>query len=311
MVTSRLNSPRFALPYTHADFMAGALAIIRGGPLPEAFGLLGASPKFWTRSGRQALRLLLEALNLTPGSGVALPLFTDPSLVGAIVAAGHRPIFIDIDQRYLTMDPKSLDAARGAFRGSCVACLGKWRTCPSPGGRGDRLMKMQPMRRSVSWTDDWAVLGRPALQLCLRKYWPWAAAARRRDDLRISPTRWPRRLRSLRPPHVEELRHLVLQAAAAVLPPLQDLRKADATMGRIGRFWNPTWICRRSAMYAAVASRQAAPSAEWLGSEPTACSFCRGSAPWRRSFFPSNGPEPVTTTICSRCCSGTATNARR
>ena len=60
-----------------------------GAPLPEAFGLLGDSPKFWTRSGRQALRLLLGALDLKPGSGVALPLFTDPSLVQR--HRGRRP----------------------------------------------------------------------------------------------------------------------------------------------------------------------------------------------------------------------------
>ena len=116
MLISRLNSiPRFALPYTPADFAAALLAIFRGAPPPEPFGLLGDSPKFWTRSGRQALRLLLGALDLKPGSGVALPLFTDPSLVRAIVAAGHRPVFIDVDPQFLTMDPESLEAARGKF----------------------------------------------------------------------------------------------------------------------------------------------------------------------------------------------------
>ena len=116
MPNSRLHSiPRFALPYTAGDFAAGLRAIFRTAPPPEAFGLLGGSPKFWTRSGRQALRLLLGALVLKPGSGIALPLFTDPSLVRAIVAAGHRPVFIDIDPRFLTMDPTSLEGARGTF----------------------------------------------------------------------------------------------------------------------------------------------------------------------------------------------------
>jgi len=90
MLISRSYSiPRFALPYTLLDFGTALMAIFREGPPPpDAFGLLGDSPKFWTRSGRQALRLLLSALNLKAGSGVALPLFTDPSLVSAIVAAG-------------------------------------------------------------------------------------------------------------------------------------------------------------------------------------------------------------------------------
>ena len=131
MLLSRLHSiPRFALPYTPADFAAALLAIFHRGPLPEAFGLLGDSPKFWTRSGRQALRLLLAALDLKPGSGVALPLFTDPSLVSAIVAAGHRPVFIDVDPRFLTIDPQSLEDVRGSFpRLWPCTCSGSLRTC--------------------------------------------------------------------------------------------------------------------------------------------------------------------------------------
>ena len=74
MSISRLYSiPRFALPYTATDFFAGLHAISRGGPPPEAIGLFADTPRFWTRSGRQALRLLLGALDLKPGSGVALP----------------------------------------------------------------------------------------------------------------------------------------------------------------------------------------------------------------------------------------------
>jgi perosamine synthetase len=121
---SRLNAiPRFALPYTARDFTASLFALMRGTPSPAGFEVLGTSPKFWTRSGRQALRLLLTALDLQPGSGVALPLFTDPSLVGAIVAAGHRPVFIDIDPQTLTIDPKSLDAALGTFSAVVIVHL--------------------------------------------------------------------------------------------------------------------------------------------------------------------------------------------
>jgi dTDP-4-amino-4,6-dideoxygalactose transaminase len=67
--------------------------------------------------------LVLTALHLEPGSGVALPLFTDPSLVSAIVAAGHQPIFIDVDPQTLTMDPRSLDAAAGEFSAVVIVHL--------------------------------------------------------------------------------------------------------------------------------------------------------------------------------------------
>jgi len=124
MLTSRLNSiPRFALPYTRGDVAAGFASLFGQVQTPDAFAILGNSPKFWTSSGRQALRLLLTALALEPGSGVALPLFTDPSLVRAIAAAGHRPVFIDVHPQSLTMDPKALHAAGGKFSAVVIVHL--------------------------------------------------------------------------------------------------------------------------------------------------------------------------------------------
>jgi dTDP-4-amino-4,6-dideoxygalactose transaminase len=117
MLATRFNSiPRFGLPYTAADFRAALRAVLGELPPPDAFGFLGDSPKFWTGSGRQALRLLLAALNLRPGSGIALPLFADPSLAAAIVTAGHQPVFIDIDPEFLTIDPRLLHDAAGKFQ---------------------------------------------------------------------------------------------------------------------------------------------------------------------------------------------------
>jgi perosamine synthetase len=124
MMPSRLHSiPRFALPYTSEDFAAGFMALLRRKTPLHDSRLLGDSPKFWTSSGRQALRLLLTSLGLEPSSGVALPLFTDPSLVSAIVAAGHRPIFIDVDPQSLTIDPRCLYAASGKFSAVVVVHL--------------------------------------------------------------------------------------------------------------------------------------------------------------------------------------------
>ncbi len=115
--------PRFALPYTPGDFLAACAATWRRTPPPDTFDFLSPAPKFWARSGRQALRLLLTALDLKPGSGVAVPLFTDPSVVAAIAAAGLRPVFIDVDERYLTIDPQSLEAARGTFSAVVIVHL--------------------------------------------------------------------------------------------------------------------------------------------------------------------------------------------
>ena len=109
--------PRFALPYGPGDFLAAAAALFRSrAPWPDAFAkILGKGEKFWTSSGRQALWLALKGLDLEPGSGVAVPLFNDLSVSTAVVRAGYRPIFIDLTERTLTMDPGSLAAARGQF----------------------------------------------------------------------------------------------------------------------------------------------------------------------------------------------------
>ena len=268
MLTSRLNSiPRFALPYTHADFMAGALAILRGGPLPEAFGLLGASPKFWTRSGRQALRLLLEALNLKPGSGVALPLFTDPSLVGAIVAAGHRPVFIDIDRRYLTMDPKSLDAARGAFAAVVVVHLfGQMADLPALRAvAGDIPLIEDAAHAPLSYLHGRLAGGFGAASFysfASTKYWPAGGGGLAVVNDAGLVHKVAAATRSLRPPsHVEELRNLVLQAAKATV----FTRQLYGIFGKPMRRWAENWALLEPHLdlqaiewsYAAVASRQA------------------------------------------------------
>ena len=124
MLTSRFHTiPRFAVPCTLGDFRTGLGALLARTPPVDAFGLAGRSAKFWTRSGRQALRLILTGLEMPRGSGVALPLFTDPSLAEAVVAAGHRPVFIDVDPNSLTIDPQSLDAARGKFSAVVIVHL--------------------------------------------------------------------------------------------------------------------------------------------------------------------------------------------
>jgi perosamine synthetase len=116
MPISRLHCiPRFALPYTAEDFAAGLKALFTEDPPAADFPMFAGAPKFWTGSGRQALSLLLRAFRLKPGGGIALPLFTDPSLIRAIVAAGHRPVFIDVDPSWLTIDPQSLEENRGNF----------------------------------------------------------------------------------------------------------------------------------------------------------------------------------------------------
>lgn len=224
MSTSRFQSiPRFALPYTASDFAAGARAIFHQCLPPDAFEFLGPGPKFWTRSGRQALCLLLKALKLKPGSGVAVPLFTDPSLFKAIIAAGHEPVFIDIQARSLTMDPQRLYEARGAF--SAVVAVHLF-------GQLANMSEIMIAAGSVPVIEDTAhaplsfLNGRIAggfgvasfYSFASTKYWPAGGgglAVLNDESLR---SELARAVESLRPARmVQELRNLFLQAAKAAV----------------------------------------------------------------------------------------------
>jgi perosamine synthetase len=268
MLISRWRSiPRYALPYTPADFAAALLAIFRGGPLPEAFGLLGDSPKFWTSSGRQALRLLLGALDLKSGSGIALPLFTDPSLAGAIVAAGHRPVFIDVDRRFLTIDPKSLEAARGTFSALVVVHLfGHLADMPSVlAAAGDVPVIEDAAHAPLSYLNG-RMAGRFGLasfySFASTKYWPAGGGGLAVvNDATLAP-RVARAAQSLFPPfRAQELRNLILQASKAAV----FSRQFYGIFGKPLRRWVEKWAILEPCLdlnaiqrsYAAVASRQA------------------------------------------------------
>ena len=102
--------PRQAVPYELADFAAALRALfLRETPPTKGFDILfGDCPKFWAASGRQALLLLLRALRLKPGSQVATPLYSDAAVGAAIIEAGYRPLFVDVDPSTFTLDPSAL-----------------------------------------------------------------------------------------------------------------------------------------------------------------------------------------------------------
>ncbi len=59
-------------------------------------------------SGTDALVLLLRTLQLTPGDEVIVPAFSFFATAEAVVLAGGKPVFADIDRETLTMDPASV-----------------------------------------------------------------------------------------------------------------------------------------------------------------------------------------------------------
>jgi perosamine synthetase len=268
MLTSRFRSiPRFALPYTPGDFKASLAAVFHGAPPPDAFSLLGNGPKYWTRSGRQSLRLILEALELKAGSGVAVPLFTDPSLVSAIAAAGHQPVFVDVDPQYLTMDPASLAAVRK--RVSAVVAVHLFGQLADMDAIG-AIAGKAPVIEDVAHAPLSYWKGRMAgsfgiagfYSFASTKYWPAGGGGLVMVNDPVLSGRLAGIVQCLAPPpRLEELRNLAMQAAKAVV----FTRPLYGVFARPMRRWAEGWALLEPCLdlsaiqrsYAAAACRQA------------------------------------------------------
>ncbi len=61
-------------------------------------------------SGTDALVLTLRALGLGPGQEVIVPAFSFIATASAVILAGARPVFADIEPLYFTLDPASVEA---------------------------------------------------------------------------------------------------------------------------------------------------------------------------------------------------------
>lgn len=70
-------------------------------------------------SGTAAIELGLRAARLSPGAEVIVPALTSPFTAQAVLAAGYRPRFADVDRAHLLLDPASAEA-RGGRRTEAV-----------------------------------------------------------------------------------------------------------------------------------------------------------------------------------------------
>ena len=64
-----------------------------------------------TSSGTSALHLALLAAGVGPGDEVITVPFTFVATAAAIEYAGARPVFVDVEPDYWTMDPAKIEAA--------------------------------------------------------------------------------------------------------------------------------------------------------------------------------------------------------
>jgi dTDP-4-amino-4,6-dideoxygalactose transaminase len=91
-------------------------AAFAGGPFVEAFeanfaAFCGTRYAIGTSSGTSALHLALLAVEVGPGDEVITVPNTFVATVEAIVAVGARPVLVDVEERYHTLDPGALEAA--------------------------------------------------------------------------------------------------------------------------------------------------------------------------------------------------------
>src|SRR5262249_49780822 len=109
--------PRSPVPYGAYDLWSSLTALFDTVPKSTVSlePIAGGGAKFWASSGRQALWLILESLLLPPRSRIALPLYGDIGIAEAIFAAGHQPVFVDVDEETLTMNPEALEAVRDSI----------------------------------------------------------------------------------------------------------------------------------------------------------------------------------------------------
>lgn len=115
------------MPVLGREEMREASRVLRGGVLTDASmeggpnvrefedaarRFLGSSYAVAVNSGTAALQAALHALGIGKGDEVLVPSFTFVATVSAVVAAGAKPVFVDIDRRY-TMDPEDLEKKIG------------------------------------------------------------------------------------------------------------------------------------------------------------------------------------------------------
>jgi dTDP-3-amino-3,4,6-trideoxy-alpha-D-glucose transaminase len=86
------------------------------GPEVDAFerefaAASGAAHCIGVGNGTDAIELLLRALDIGPGDEVIVPAITAAYTALAVIAAGARPVIVDVDDETLTIDPSACAAA--------------------------------------------------------------------------------------------------------------------------------------------------------------------------------------------------------
>src|SRR5439155_8179256 len=75
-------------------------------------------------SGTDALLCALMALGIGPGDEVLLPTWSFFATAGVVARTGARPVFVDVETTFLTLDPQRLeDALKASKRPKAVMAV--------------------------------------------------------------------------------------------------------------------------------------------------------------------------------------------
>jgi perosamine synthetase len=90
----------------------------------EAFaGYIGVKFAAATSSGTTALQVALEAMEIKPGDAIITTPFTFVATSNAILHAGARPVFVDVDERTFNLDPNRVEDAVRRERARAILCV--------------------------------------------------------------------------------------------------------------------------------------------------------------------------------------------
>lgn len=97
---TRIHKPLAEKFHTHLDTILETSAFVGDSKFAEAFKeYTGSNYCVTCNSGTDALYIAIKALELPVGSKIAVPAVSYAATAMAVVNAGHRPVFIDVDEQ--------------------------------------------------------------------------------------------------------------------------------------------------------------------------------------------------------------------
>lgn len=105
--------PRDGWDYSLGDLFRGLAAAMKGAAKDAVIDLPGLPNCIPVRTGRAGVLAAISSLQLRPGARIGVPLFCCPIVFKAIVSAGCKVRFLDVDPETFCLSKKDLIAKKG------------------------------------------------------------------------------------------------------------------------------------------------------------------------------------------------------